>query len=589
MEHRSLALIVILFLALATFTAFWQVRNHDFVNLDDDVYVTANRHVRAGLTREGVTWAFTSTHAGFWIPLTYLSFMLDSQLYGMNPGGGHFTNLLLHIANTLLLFLVLKRMTRALWHSAFVAALFALHPLHVESVAWVTERKDVLSTFFWMLTMGVYVRYTERPELSRYLLALLFFALGLMAKPMLVTLPFVLLLIDYWPLERLRFAQSGGKRTQHCVSPGHRRSFTFPLIWEKVPFFALSSGASILTFLAHQHSGGMVSLELLPAKTRIANALVSYVSYIGKTIWPHHLAVFYPHPGMFPTWQIAGAGLLLVCISILVIRAAQTRPYLVVGWLWYIGTLLPVIGLLQVGLQSMADRFTYVPLIGLFLIIAYGIPDLMKRWRYRIIALMISAGVVLSAFMLSTWFQVRYWHNTITLLEHTLEITANNDLAHTNLASFLAQQGKFHDAIAHCSEALRINPVNARAHNNMGVALAGLWRLDGAIGHYAEALRIKPNFAEAYNNLGNALARQSKFYKAIGHYDQALRINPNYADAYNNLANALAGLGKFDEAIDHYAQALRINPDYAAAQYNLKAALRKLGKQSSVSNAVTEP
>lgn len=302
--------------------------------------------------------------------------MLDCRFYGMSPGGHHLTNLLFHIANTLLLFFVLRRMTGALWQSAFVAALFALHPLHVESVAWVAERKDVLSTLFWMLTIWGYVRYVERPGIPRYLPALLFFSLGLMSKPMLITLPFVLLLLDYWPLGRFQFRGSGGNHA-------NQRLFSLRLVWEKTPFFVLAAASSIVTYLVQKSGGAMGGMDLLPLNTRIANVLVSYVGYITKMIWPFRLAVFYPHPVPLPVWQVGGASLLLVAISFLVIKGIRHRPYLAVGWLWYIGTLVPVIGLVQVGEQAMADRYTYVTLIGIFMIIAWGVPDFLARWRYR--------------------------------------------------------------------------------------------------------------------------------------------------------------------------------------------------------------
>jgi len=354
-HNHGLKLLISLFLILTTLVAFEQVRNHAFLNLDDNIYVTENRQVQSGLTFKSLAWAFTAMHAGLWHPLTWLSHMLDCELYGLNPGGHHLTNLLFHIVNTLLLFLVFKRMTGRLWMSGFIAALFALHPLHVESVAWVAERKDVLSTFFWMLTMWAYMRYVEGPGLNRYLLVLLSFTLGLLSKPMLVTLPFVLLLLDYWPLGRFQFGQLSGNSklsTSKLISSSDQRSVALRLVLEKAPFFLLSALSSILTIFAAQRAGAVASLEYHPFESRFANALVSYVSYIEKMIWPHHLAVFYPYPEAFPIWKVAGAGLLLVFVSFLVILAARKRPYLVVGWFWYLGTLVPVIGLMQAGSQA---------------------------------------------------------------------------------------------------------------------------------------------------------------------------------------------------------------------------------------------
>ncbi len=525
-----LILLISLSLIVVTLAAFEQLRNHTFLNFDDDVYITKNRNVQSGLTLEGVIWAFTTTHASNWHPLTWLSHMLDCQLYGLNPSGHHLTNLVFHIASTLLLFLVLERMTGALWRSSFVAALFALHPLHVESVAWVAERKDVLSTFFWMLTMWTYVHYVERPGFNRYLLVLLFFILGLLSKPMLVTLPFVLLLLDYWPLGRFQFGQSSGDSNppiNKLKNPSDLRGVAFHLVLEKVPFFALTAISIFLTIFAQQRGGALSSLELFPLGIRIANALVSYINYIGKMVWPYHMAILHPYPDILPMWHIAGAGLLLTCISVLVIYTAHKRPYLAVGWFWYLGTLVPVIGLVQVGLQAMADRYTYVPLIGLFIMIAKGAPDILKDWHYRRIVLGVSVGLILSIFMIVTRLQVQYWHDSITLFKHTLSVTANNFQIHNNLGVALADQGKNHEAIAHFKEALRIKPDFVEAHSNLGIALARQGKIEEAMVHYAEALRIKPDYAEAHYNLGVTLAGQGKIQEAIAHFAEALRIKPD--------------------------------------------------------------
>ncbi len=580
-RRHGLELLISLVLLVATLAAFGQVRNHAFLNFDDDVYVTANRHVQSGLTLESVTWAFTRMHAGFWHPLTWLSHMLDCQLYGLNPSGHHLTNLVFHIASTLLLFLILKRMTGALWRSGLVAALFALHPLRVESVAWVAERKDVLSTFFWMVTMGAYVRYVERPKLNRYLLVLLFFALGLLSKPMLITLPFVLLLLDYWPLGRFQFGQPSGHHRSNTVKlkdSGDQRSFALRLVLEKAPFFGLVAVSSFLTFLAQRSAGAVTSLQSLPLESRVANALVSYVSYIEKMIWPRHLAVFYPYQEVLPIWKVVGSGLFLVCISILVIRVVRRHPFLVVGWLWYLGTLVPVIGLVQVGMQAMADRFTYIPLIGLFVMVAYGVPDLLAGWRHRRVVLSVSAGLLLSLLMIATKSQVKHWQDDTTLFKHSLDVTSNNYLCHTNLGVALARQGKIEEAVAHYVEALRIQPDFVEAHNNLGIALAGQGKIEEAIAHYVEALRIQPDFVGAHTNLGVALAGQGKIEEAIAHYVEALRIQPDYVEARNNLGVALAGQGKIQEAIAHYREALRIAPEFAKTHYNLGVALAGQGR-----------
>jgi len=584
LHNHGLKLLISLFLIAATLFAFEQVRHHAFLNLDDNVYVTENLQVQSGLTFKSVTWAFTTMHASYWIPLTWLSLMLDCQLYGLNPGGYHLTNLVFHLANTLLLFLVLKRMTGALWKSSFVAALFALHPLHVESVAWVTERKDVLSTFFWILTMLMYVRYVERPGLNRYLLVLLSFTLGLLSKPMLVTLPFVLLLLDYWPLGRFQFGQLDKNLKSPNFKPTHpsnQNSTALCLIREKTPFFALTVVSSILAIIVAQTEITVGTLETHWVGMRFANALVSYVSYIGKMIWPSHLAVFYPYPDTFPIWKVAGSGLLLVCLSILIIRAANKRPYLMVSWLWYLGTLVPVIGLVQVGSQAMADRFTYVPLIGLFIMIAWGVPNILAGWRYSRVVLSMSAGLLLSILMIVTRLQVRHWQNDITLFQHSVNVTANNYLSHTNLGVALFHQGKIEEAIAHYAEALRIKSDRVETYNCLGVALAHQGRYQEAITHFKEALRIKPDDAVAHNNLGLALERLGKDEEAIAHYVEAFRIKPDYVEAHNNLGAFLLRRGKYHQAIAHFTEALRLNPHYAEAHINLGLAYLMIGNRSS--------
>ena len=496
--------LVCLFLVITTLVVYWQVKNHEFIGFDDVTYVTKNPHLQAGLSLEGITWAFTSERAGNWHPLTWLSHMLDIQVYGMAPGRHHLTNVLFHIMNTLLLFLVFRRMTGALWQSAFVAALFALHPLHVESVAWIAERKDVLSTFFWMLTMGAYVWYVERQGFLRYLPVLLFFILGLLAKPMLVTLPFVLLLLDYWPLSRFQFGHQNGNIVIQ------QKSVVIRLICEKIPLFALAAASCIVTLFAQQSGGAICSFSAFPINIRIANALVSYVGYIVKMLWPHQLAVLYPHPGMLPWIQVIGACLLLVFISILAVMTLKRRPWLIVGWVWYIVTLVPVIGLVQVGSQAMADRYTYVPLIGIFIMIAWGIPELLSGWRNRKIGLSTMAVACLLVLMATTWFQVRYWANSVTLFERALAVTENNYVLHSNLGVTLFSKGRVDEAIGHFHNAMRINPRFAEVHNNLGIILIRKGKLEEAVAHFREALRIKPGYVDVQNNLEKALVLQGK-------------------------------------------------------------------------------
>ena len=566
---RQRDIYVCLFLVISTLFVFWPVLDYGFVNFDDGSYVTDNRLVQSGLTLEGITWAFTTTYTGYWHPLTWLSHMLDCQIYGMDPGRHHLTSVLFHIANSLLLFFVFKKMTRAFWPSAFTAALFALHPLHVESVAWISERKDVLSTFFWMLTMWSYVWYVQHPRIKRYLLVLLCFVLGLMVKPMLMTLPFVLLLLDYYPLRR--FQQSA-----ESLGPQNKPMW-LRLVLEKIPMFVLVVIEGAATFYGQKVGGTVASLDNIPFYTRVANGLVSYAHYLVKMIYPAKLAVLYPHPGSVPSWQVAGACLLLVSISVFAILRIKRSPYFVVGWLWYLGTLVPTIGLIQVGVQSMADRYTYIPLIGVFMIIAWGTSEFAARWCPKKRSLPVIAAAILLIYMTVARAQIAHWENSITLFDHTLQVTARNWLAHNNLGIALKDEGRINEAIQHYEEALRIMPDYAEAHNNLGFALYEQGRVDDAIRHYEEALRIKPDLEDVHNNLGNALQDQGRIEDAIRHYEEALRIKPDYAYAHNNLGNALQKQHRIDDAIKHYEEALRIRPDYAEAYNSMGIALFEKG------------
>jgi tetratricopeptide (TPR) repeat protein len=583
--HRHRILLLCLVLTIAILGVFWQVQDHGFVNFDDGTYICNNSQVRNGLTWHGVAWAFTTTHANFWHPLTWLSHMLDCEIYGLNPAGHHLTNLLLHIANALLLFLVFHRMTHAVWKSAFVAALFALHPLHVESVAWASERKDVLSSLFWILTMGAYASYVEAPGAKRYLLVLVCFVLGLMAKPMLVTLPFVLLLLDYWPLDRWPFkplAHAHPPQVEDLTHIKDQGKRVTRLLVEKGPLLVFAVAFSIVAFLAQEHGGATKSFASFPMEVRVANALLSYVGYMGKMLWPENLTVFYPHPGITVTvWQAALAGLLLVALSVLTMRLAKGHPYLPVGWLWYLGTLVPVIGLVQVGDHSVADRYTYVPLIGLFIVMAWGLPDMVARWPHQRAALATLIAGLLAALMICSRLQVRYWQDSTTLFQHALCVAPDNPPAHTNLGVAFAGQGEVEKAIWHYAEALRIEPNYLEARINLAGALAGQGKFDEAIAQYVKALRIKPDFADAHYNLGNALVRHGRLAEAIAHYSEALRIRPGDAEAHNNLAIALAAEGRRTEAMAHFRQALRIQPDFRDAAHNLAIALQEADKHEA--------
>ena len=560
--------LICLFLAMATLAVFWQVTNYAFVHYDDPVYVTENGHVQDELTLESVIWALTTTHGGNWHPLTWLSHMFDMRLYGLNAGGHHLTSLFFHIANTLLLFIVLNKMTRDFWQSGFVAALFALHPLHVESVAWVSERKDVLSTFFWVLTMWSYIWYVENPKVNRYLFVMLFFTLGLMAKAMLVTLPFVLLLLDFWPLKRCQECTDRLRKGEEESAPAG--GDVFRLIWEKIPLLVLVVIACILTFMAEYSAETVRSLEAFSLKVRMANAFVSYVSYVVKAIWPVNLAVFYPHPrGGLPWWQTVGSVVLAAAACFGAIRVSKRYPYVLVGVFWYLGTLVPVIGLVQIGSQAMADRYTYVPLIGLFIIVAWGVPELLPRWHRRKIWLTTSATVLLTILAATTWKQVRYWENSFTLFTHDINVTYNNNLTHYILGLFLDQQGKIDEAMFHYSRSVQLNPLGSdyKIFFKMGYILYQKGQLDEAMFHYKKSLRINPNCAEAHNNIGILLARQGDANGASKHYLAAVRINPKYAGAYYNLGQISANQGKIAEAVIYYRTALLIEPEMAQALY----------------------
>ncbi len=597
---RNPAMICLL-LAVGTMAVFLPVVRNGFVNYDDSDYVTANAHVQSGLKWKNIVWAFKTGHASNWHPLTWISHMADYQMFGEHAGGHHVMSVLFHVANTLLVFLMLRRMTGALWRSAMVAALFALHPLHVESVAWVSERKDVLSAFFFLLTLWAYAayvtsvrcrvageqspvprteggrrntEYVSRPRLC-YALSLFLFACGLMSKPMLVTLPFVLLLLDYWPLKRVALLRSELRRGKlggewRVTGAGNQSSIP-GLILEKVPFFVLSAVSSVVTFLAQKH-GGAVSTSI-SVGARIANALVSYARYLGKLFWPENLSVLYPHPGQWPATQVMFSAVLLLGIFAAVIALARQRPYLAVGWFWFFGTLVPVIGLVQVGIQSMADRYMYVPIIGLLIMLVWGISEALPQRSWRPNALAAAGALSMAACACLSSHQAQYWRNSETLFRHTTQVTRNNYLAYNNLGFYLSGQGRVAEAMQNYRMALKIDPKYEDAHNNLGYALAGQKKYAEAIVEYEAALRVKPKHVEVHNNLGNALAETGKPEAAIEHYRIALNQKPDHADAHNNLGIALAMQGKLDEAVIHFRDAIRYKPNYASAHSNLGNAL----------------
>jgi Tfp pilus assembly protein PilF len=557
-KRQKIIPLVYLTLTLATVVAYEQVRHNDFVSYDDFAYVTENPDVSSGITRNSVIWAFTNVHLGNWHPLTGLSHMLDCQLFGLEASWHHLTNLFFHVANTLLLFAVLKRITGAVWRSAFVAAAFVLHPLHVESVAWIAERKDVLSGFFWMLTVAAYIRYAQRPAIPKYLLVVLAFTLGLMAKPMLVTLPFVLLLLDYWPLRRFQWSSqgiSGVSPPLEVVEASCKKATTYRLITEKIPLFVLTAASSVVTFMAQKSQGAIMAMEILPIKERLANVPVSYVSYIGKMIYPTNLAVLYPIYKDSPAWQPIVSLLLLAVISAAVIYAARRRTYLAVGWLWYIGTLVPVIGLVQVGSQAMADRYTYLPSIGIFIMVAWGAADLVVKWQHRKIGLRVTAGLILVVLLLCTRVQVRHWRNSLTLFKHAITVTKNNFTMHYNYANALRRDGRLDQAIRHFEETVRINPKYYKGQNNLALAYYLKGKIAQAITSWHKAIEVKPDFIDAINNL--AWIRATHHDSDVRDSDEAVRLakrtceltDYNRPDLLDTLAAAYATTGRFDEAV----------------------------------------
>jgi tetratricopeptide (TPR) repeat protein len=557
------------FLLLAVALVFGQTVKYDFTNYDDNEYVYDNPQVVQGLTARGIAWAFTTVHASNWHPLTWLSHMLDCQIYGLKAGGHHLTNVLLHAAVVIVLFLVLWRMTGFLWRSAFVAAVFAVHPLRAESVAWVAERKDVLSGLFFMLILWAYVGYARRSFSSiRYLAVAVLFVLGLMSKPMLVTLPFVLLLLDYWPLGRLGLPSAVGGSF-----PFSRR-----VVVEKLPLLALTAVSCVATFIAQGKA--VVPVDAIPMSARIANAFVSYVAYIGDLFYPVGLAVFYPLSGSgFPIWKVVASTLALAGISAAALVWRRRFPYLFVGWFWYLGMMVPVIGLVQVGSHAMADRYTYLPQIGLVLSLTWGVAQLAASWGYRRRwACGVAPALAVLVLMGITWRQTSYWQDSKTLWTNALACTADNDVAQNNLGLALAGRGQIDAAIPHFQKALGINPVYAKAINNLGNALVNRGQVDAAIAHYQRALEIKPDNAETLNNLGRALARRGQIKAAIAHLQKALEIKPDYAEVHNNLGIALARSGQTDAAIAHLQKALEIKPGYAEAHNNLGNALAGQGQ-----------
>ena len=549
-------------LALGTLILYWPVTHHDFINIDDPRFVTQNEHVKAGLTWPGIVWAFHSTYTENWQPLTWFSHMLDCQLYGLNAGAHHLTNVLFHIASSLLLFLWLDNLTRATWRSAFVAAFFAWHPLHVESVAWICERKDVLSTFFWMLALLAYTRYVRKPGVGAYLLVLGLFGLGLMSKPMVVTLPCVLLLLDFWPLNRfgLQPVPGGNPPAEFNAGAFVRRAAS--LIGEKIPFFILALVIGVVTVFAQKDAGVLASVSGLPLHARVGHALISYVEYLGTTFWPAGLAYFYPFSFDLPVAQVVGAALLLVVCTVWFVMRACQQPWLLTGWLWFLGTLAPTIGLIQVCVQSRADRYMYIPGIGLFIVVVWGLNDLFGRWPAKRNLLPLLGGLALVGCLAVTSVVLGYWQDSVTLARRAIDVTRDNYVAYEALGRALYERGLKPQAIECYAASVQIEPDFPQSQFNLAVALVDAGRTDESVEHFAAVVKILPTHYEVQDQLGTLLLSlgDSRLPEAAAQFSEVIRLKPDDADAQGKLAVALARQGQVTNALPHFAEAVRLEP-----------------------------
>jgi Flp pilus assembly protein TadD len=554
-------------LALVTVALYWPATDYDFINYDDNLYVSENVHVQNGLSLENIKWAFLNPVADNWHPLTVLSHMLVCQGFGLNPWAHHLVNVLLHALNAVLVFVWLRQATGATWRSLLVAALFAVHPLRLQSVVWVSERKDVLSGFFFLLTLIAYTRYAGQFKIQNskfkifYGLALFFFALGLMSKPMLVTLPFVLLLVDYWPLGRI---QNSKFKIQNYKG----------LLLEKIPFLALAVLDCWVTFVVQKRGGSLGVGGILPFDQRFENALVSYCRQLGKLFWPTDLAILYPLPGHWPLTMVLLAGGLLFGITAYFVMMHRCHPFLLMGWFWFCGMLVPVIGLVQTGMQAMADRHTYLPSLGVFILVVWGADEMTRHWRCRVWVLTVLGSMAILSCIVVTQQQIGYWQDSETVFRHALDVTKNNYIAHGNLGEALAVKGDIDGAIRQFQEAIQIETDYPDAQNNLGIALGGTGRLDEAIQHFQEAIRYRPNYAEAHHNLGVALGMKGRLDEAIVQYQIVIGLKPDDAEARNNLGIALASTGRLDEAVRQFQAALRLKPEDTEVQTNLTRALK---------------
>jgi tetratricopeptide (TPR) repeat protein len=572
-RHR--VAIICLGLALVTMGLYWPVTHHEFINVDDPRFVTENPHVLAGVSWAGICWAFQSVYTEAWQPVTWISHMLDCDLYGVKAGGHHFTSLLFHIANTLLLFLWLNELTKATGRSAFVAAFFAWHPLHVESVAWACERKDVLGAFFWLLALMAYTRYVRKPRVGAYLLVLGLFALGLMSKPTVITLPFVLLLLDFWPFNRfgVKFMLHGEpiSKGDDAAGPGRfidKSSLrkTVPLICEKIPFFVLALGMSAAALFAQKAGGSLASIAGLPMHVRAANALASYLSYLSKTFWPSGLAYFYPYSFDIPLVSVLGSALLLMVWTIWFVMRARQQPWLLTGWFWFLGTLVPTIGLVQFCIQAKADRYTYIPSIGLFLVIVWGLNDLFSRWPARRKLLPVIGGLALAGCVGASSVQLGYWQNNLTVARHAIEVTDGNYVAYESLGEAIGALGQPERATNFFAEAVRMAPSWPQGQFNFGITLSKIGQTNDAIEHLEAGVKLVPDFPEGHYLLGQTLLKFGKTDEAIREFTGELKLTPGDARAHYRLALALEQQGDFAGAARHCREALRLTPNYPEAR-----------------------
>jgi len=580
--------VLCLLLAFATLAVFWPAKDFDFLGYDDPGYFSSNPHVLRGLTVENVAWVFTNGEMANWHPLTWLSLMLDVEIFGSGAAGPHLVNLLFHSLNGVLMFLLLRRLTGAFWRSAMVAALFSMHPLHVESVAWVAERKDVLCMFFELLSLLAYVCWVQevaqaegrstggrglvagqgiKASRINYHLSLCLFALALLSKPMAVTMPFLLLLLDWWPLRRL--AEADFKNSLR------------KLLSEKIPFFALSVLTCAVTLIVQQKGGAVATMTKFTLEMRVENAIVSYARYFGKVLWPSPLANPYPHPGHWPLAEVLGAAVFLVVISVAAIWWRKKLPFFIMGWLWFLGTLVPVIGLVQVGDQSMADRYSYLPVTGIFMVLVWGAAEVFTRWRWPQPLAVCAAVIVLSACVMQTRDQLGYWRNDGTLFSHALAVTENNFAAELDYGAWLSRNGKVNEALEYYNRALKIQPDSAVASYDLGNIYNKLGDWEPAAQHYRESLRLKPENPEALNNLGTVLMRQKKYEEAATNLEAAIKSRPGFAEAFNNLGTAYFHQGQYEAATAAFSKALELAPDNLIYCANMGDALARLGKKQA--------